>query len=93
MKLSAVNPVLDFNLESLLAKDALQSSAPTFPHNMSMLYPPVSYLSQTGFMQPNISSMSLLSGGLKRQVHIFGCALYSNNKHIFAESFLSLAFI
>ncbi|ANM60814.1 cryptochrome-interacting basic-helix-loop-helix 5 [Arabidopsis thaliana] len=67
MKLSAVNPVLDFNLESLLAKDALQSSAPTFPHNMSMLYPPVSYLSQTGFMQPNISSMSLLSGGLKRQ--------------------------
>ncbi|KAG7598270.1 Helix-loop-helix DNA-binding domain superfamily [Arabidopsis suecica] len=67
MKLSAVNPVLDFNLESLLAKDALQSSAPTFPQNMSMLYPPLSYLSQTGFMQPNLSSMSLLNGGLKRQ--------------------------
>ncbi|CAH8253536.1 unnamed protein product [Arabidopsis lyrata] len=67
MKLSAVNPVLDFNLESLLAKDALQSSAPTFPQNMSMLYPPLSYLSQTGFMEPNRSSMSLLNGGLKRQ--------------------------
>ncbi|XP_010499063.1 PREDICTED: transcription factor bHLH76-like [Camelina sativa] len=67
MKLSAVNPVLDFNLESLLAKDALQVPAPTFPQDMSMLYPPLSYLSQKGFMQPNLSSMSTLNGGLKQQ--------------------------
>ncbi|CAH2033901.1 unnamed protein product [Thlaspi arvense] len=67
MKLSTVNPVLDFNLESLLAKDALQSSAQTFPQSMSMLYPPLSYLSQTGIMQPNFSSVCPLNGGLKRQ--------------------------
>ncbi|XP_010460329.1 PREDICTED: transcription factor bHLH76-like [Camelina sativa] len=67
MKLSAVNPVLDFNLESLLAKDALQVPAPTFPQDMSMLYPPLPYFSQKGFMQPNLSSMSTLNGGLKRQ--------------------------
>ncbi|KAL1198397.1 Transcription factor bHLH76 [Cardamine amara subsp. amara] len=67
MKLSTVNPTLDSNLESLLPKDALQVSAPTFPQNMSMLYPPLSYLSQTGFIQPNISSVSPLNGQLKRQ--------------------------
>ncbi|XP_010477873.1 PREDICTED: transcription factor bHLH76-like [Camelina sativa] len=67
MKLSAVNPVLDFNLESLLAKDSLHVPAPTFPQDMSMLYPPLSHLSQKGFMQPNLSSLSTLNGGLKRQ--------------------------
>lgn len=111
MKLSAVNPVLDFNLESLLAKDVryfgnqliflwsfeavcfhmmfisffmqpLQVSASTCPQNMSMLYPPLSHLSQTGFMQPNLSSMSLLNGGLKRQVHVFGCAWYTSTINI-----------
>ncbi|EOA40484.1 hypothetical protein CARUB_v10009210mg, partial [Capsella rubella] len=67
MKLSAVNPVLDYNLESLLAKDALQVPAPILPQDMSMLYPPLSHHSQKGFMQPNISSMSILNGGLIRQ--------------------------
>ncbi|ESQ34261.1 hypothetical protein EUTSA_v10007696mg [Eutrema salsugineum] len=67
MKLSTVNPPLDFGLESLLAKDALQLSAPALPQSMSMLYPPLSYPSQTGIMQPNFSSMSPMNGGLKRQ--------------------------
>ncbi|CAN8291505.1 unnamed protein product [Cochlearia groenlandica] len=67
MKLSTVNPLLDSNLESLLAKDEHQSSTPTFPHNMSMLYPPLQYLPQRGIMRPNPSSVSSLNGVSKRQ--------------------------
>ncbi|XP_018451959.1 transcription factor bHLH49-like isoform X2 [Raphanus sativus] len=76
MKLATVNPQMDFNLEGLLAKDALQlragtSSATPFPQNMPMVYPPLPH----GFMQQTLSSMgrnissplSPINGGYKRQ--------------------------
>ncbi|KAJ0242823.1 Myc-type [Hirschfeldia incana] len=79
MKLSTVNPQqMDFNLESLLAKDVRElqlrggsSSATPFPQNMSMVYPPL----PNGFMQQTLSSMgrnisspsSPMNGGYKRQ--------------------------
>ncbi|KAL0801307.1 hypothetical protein Bca101_056483 [Brassica carinata] len=76
MKLATVNPQMDFNLEGLLAKDALQlragtSSATPFPPNMPMVYPPLPH----GFMQQTLSSMgrnissplSPINGGYKRQ--------------------------
>ncbi|KAG2253697.1 hypothetical protein Bca52824_083833 [Brassica carinata] len=58
MKLATVNPQMDFNLEGLLAKDALQlragtSSATPFPPNMPMVYPPLPH----GFMQQTLSCM------------------------------------
>ncbi|XP_019093011.1 PREDICTED: transcription factor bHLH49-like [Camelina sativa] len=76
MKLATVNPQMDFNLEGLLAKDALQlragsSSTTPFPQNMSMAYPPLPH----GFMQQTLSSigrtisspLSPINGGFKRQ--------------------------
>ncbi|XP_009105442.1 transcription factor bHLH49 [Brassica rapa] len=77
MKLATVNPQMDFNLEGLLAKDALQlragtSSATPFPPNMPMVYPPLPH----GFMQQTLSSMGRnissplsppINGGYKRQ--------------------------
>jgi hypothetical protein len=76
MKLATVNPQMDFNLEGLLAKDALQlragsSSTTPFPPNMSMAYPPLPH----GFMQQTLSSigrtitspLSPMNGGFKRQ--------------------------
>ncbi|KAJ0241346.1 Transcription factor bHLH49 [Hirschfeldia incana] len=77
MKLATVNPQMDFNLEGLLAKDALQlrastsSAATPFPQNMPMVYPPLPH----GFMQQTLSSMgrnissplSPINGGYKRQ--------------------------
>ncbi|KAG5380626.1 hypothetical protein IGI04_028468 [Brassica rapa subsp. trilocularis] len=77
MKLATVNPQMDFNLEGLLAKDALQlragtSSATPFPPNMPMVYPPLPH----GFMQQALSSMGRnissplsppINGGYKRQ--------------------------
>jgi hypothetical protein len=81
MKLATVNPQMDFNLEGLLAKDALQlragsSSTTPFPPNMSMAYPPLPH----GFMQQTLSSigrtitspLSPMNGGFKRQVCISG---------------------
>ncbi|CAH8363878.1 unnamed protein product [Eruca vesicaria subsp. sativa] len=77
MKLATVNPQMDFNLEGLLAKDALQlragtSSATPFPPSMPMVYPPLPH----GFMQQTLSSMGRnissplsppINGGYKRQ--------------------------
>ncbi|CAH2066260.1 unnamed protein product [Thlaspi arvense] len=76
MKLATVNPQMDFNLEGLLAKDALQlragsSSATPFPQNLSMVYPPLPH----GFMQQTLSNigrntsspLSPMNGGFKRQ--------------------------
>ncbi|ESQ28358.1 hypothetical protein EUTSA_v10018444mg [Eutrema salsugineum] len=76
MKLATVNPQMDFNLEGLLAKDALQlragsSSAAPFPQNVSMVYPPLPH----GFMQQTLSNigrtisspLSPMNGGFKRQ--------------------------
>nr|VDD63889.1 unnamed protein product [Brassica oleracea] len=77
MKLATVNPQMDFNLEGLLAKDALQlragtSSATPFPPNMPMVYPPLPH----GFMQQTLSCMGRtvssplsppINGGYKRQ--------------------------
>ncbi|CAN8238969.1 unnamed protein product [Cochlearia groenlandica] len=74
MKLATVNPQIDFNLEGLLAKDALQlragsSSTTPFQQNMSMVYPPLPH----GFMQQTLSNIgrtvsSPLNGaGFKRQ--------------------------
>jgi hypothetical protein len=77
MKLATVNPQMDFNLEGLLAKDALQlragsSSAIPFPQNLSMVYPPLPH----GFMQQTLanigrtntsSPLSPMNGGFKRQ--------------------------
>ncbi|CAN7040207.1 unnamed protein product [Brassica rapa subsp. trilocularis] len=78
MKLATVNPQMDFNLESLLAKDVRElqlrggsSSATPFPQNMPMVYPPLPH----GFMQQTLSSMgrtissplSPMNGGYKRQ--------------------------
>nr|CAA8286974.1 Unknown [Brassica rapa]CAA8287941.1 Unknown [Brassica rapa]CAA8392558.1 Unknown [Brassica rapa]CAA8404243.1 Unknown [Brassica rapa] len=78
MKLATVNPQMDFNLESLLAKDVRElqlrggsSSATPFPQNMPMVYPPLPH----GFMQQTLSSigrnitspLSPMNGGYKRQ--------------------------
>uniref|UniRef100_A0A1J3H6F8 Transcription factor bHLH49 n=1 Tax=Noccaea caerulescens TaxID=107243 RepID=A0A1J3H6F8_NOCCA len=76
MKLATVNPQMDFNIEGLLAKDALQlrggsSSAIPFPQNLSMVYPPLPH----GFMQQTLSNigransspLSPMNGGFKRQ--------------------------
>ncbi|KAG7586359.1 Myc-type basic helix-loop-helix (bHLH) domain [Arabidopsis thaliana x Arabidopsis arenosa] len=82
MKLATVNPQMEFNLEGLLAKDALQlragssSTTTPFPPNMAMAYPPLPH----GFMQQTLSSigrtisspLSSMNGGFKRQVCIGG---------------------
>ncbi|XP_010532469.1 PREDICTED: transcription factor bHLH49-like isoform X2 [Tarenaya hassleriana] len=73
MKLATVNPQLDFNLEGLLAKEALQlgpvpSSAPSFSQNMPMAYPSLPHLSQPGFIQATLSGMGNPSDVLRRTI-------------------------
>ncbi|MCL7023927.1 hypothetical protein MKW94_023192 [Papaver nudicaule] len=73
MKLSAVNPRLDLNLESLLAKDILQSrvgpsSSMGFPQDMIMAHPQL-HPSQPGLIQPGIPGMGNPSDALRRTIN------------------------
>ncbi|KAI3976838.1 hypothetical protein MKX01_008696 [Papaver californicum] len=72
MKLSAVNPRLDLNLESLLAKDILQSrvgpsSSMGFPQDMIMAHPQL-HPSQPGLVQSGIPGMGNPSDALRRAI-------------------------
>lgn len=73
MKLATVNPRLDFNIESLLAKDVLHqrpgpSSTLGFPLEMSMNFPPL-HPSQPGMIQSVIPNMANPSDILRRTIH------------------------
>ncbi|KAI3970777.1 hypothetical protein MKX01_024424 [Papaver californicum] len=73
MKLSAVNPRLDLNLESLLAKDILQSrvgpsSSMGFPQDMIMAHPQL-HPSQPGLIQSGIPGMGNPSDALRRTIN------------------------
>ncbi|KAK7407481.1 hypothetical protein VNO78_09432 [Psophocarpus tetragonolobus] len=73
MKLATVNPRLDFNIDSLLAKDILQqrpgpSSALGFPIDMSMAFPPL-HPPQPGLIHPIIPNMANSSDILQRTIH------------------------
>ncbi|KAL3501565.1 hypothetical protein ACH5RR_036014 [Cinchona calisaya] len=63
MKLSTVNPRLDFNSEGLLAKDILQSragpsSSLSFPPDMTVAYP-LLHQSQQGLVQSSLHGLGL----------------------------------
>ncbi|OVA15415.1 Myc-type [Macleaya cordata] len=73
MKLAAVNPRLDLNIEGLLAKDILQSrvgpsSTMGFSPDMSMAHPQV-HPSQPGLIQPGIPGMGNPSDALRRTIN------------------------
>ncbi|KAG8382988.1 hypothetical protein BUALT_Bualt05G0137100 [Buddleja alternifolia] len=70
MKLSAVNPRLDFNIEGLLTKDILQpriglSSSLPFPPDMSMPFSPL-HPSQPRLIQAGLPGMGNSSEALRR---------------------------
>ncbi|KAL3510976.1 hypothetical protein ACH5RR_030377 [Cinchona calisaya] len=72
MKLAAVNPRLDFNIEGLLAKDVLQSrafpSSLAFPPDMTMAYPPL-HQSQQGMVQAGLHGLGSPSDALRRSIN------------------------
>ncbi|XP_065879857.1 transcription factor bHLH49 isoform X2 [Euphorbia lathyris] len=72
MKLAAVNPRLDFNIEGLLAKDILHSrtlpsSTLGFSPEMPMAYPPFN-TSQPGLIQSSFPGMDTHSDVLRRTI-------------------------
>ncbi|KAK3031806.1 hypothetical protein RJ639_036958, partial [Escallonia herrerae] len=84
MKLSTVNPRLDFNIEGLLAKDILQSRAgPSsthgFPPDMTMPYPPM-HPSQSGVIQTGLPGMGNSSDALRRTINSHLAALSGGYK-------------
>lgn len=73
MKLATVNPRLDFNIEGLLAKDALQSRAgPSstmgFSSDMARGYSPI-HPSQAGMIQPGLGALANTSDLLRRTIN------------------------
>ncbi|KAJ4961860.1 hypothetical protein NE237_021770 [Protea cynaroides] len=70
MKLAAVNPRLEFNIEGLFGKDILQSRGPTmgFSPDMNMSLPQL-HPSQLGLIQTGIPGMGNPSDALRRTIN------------------------
>ncbi|XP_042502750.1 transcription factor bHLH49 [Macadamia integrifolia] len=70
MKLAAVNPRLEFNIEGLLAKDILQSRGPMmgFPPDMNMSHPQL-HPPPLGLIQAGIHGMGNPSDALRRTIN------------------------
>ncbi|XP_043716720.1 transcription factor bHLH49 [Telopea speciosissima] len=70
MKLAAVNPRLEFNIEGLLAKDILQSRGPMmgFSPDMNMSHPQL-HPSPLGLIQAGLPGMGNPSDALRRTIN------------------------
>ncbi|XP_019149816.1 PREDICTED: transcription factor bHLH49-like isoform X2 [Ipomoea nil] len=70
MKLATVNPRLEFNIDGLLAKDILQSRAgpSSFPHDMTMPYPPAHPPPST-LIQAGLPSLGSSADAIRRTIN------------------------
>ncbi|KAK1293906.1 Transcription factor bHLH62 [Acorus calamus] len=80
MKLATVNPRLDFNMESLLAKDILQSCG-SLPHNGFPLENAASTFTFTQSAQQGNALQSMVNSGLETQ-----CSLNPSDNHTIRRS-------